>query len=209
MKTCGVLLQLILTLGAAAAGTLAQNPTDAPAAPDVTVLKFNWSKERIGWERDPFSGAVESPDEMRIRTRNERRIEDAKRGGNSIEIDRLRRDARADAAIIESQRRQAPPRYAFLYKASIKNNGAKTITAIDWDYVFYEAGTEREVGRRQFTSDAKIGAGKSKELSALASAPPAATVSVYKLDRDERQSLDGRVEMNRIVYADGSVWQRP
>ena len=143
MKACGLLLRLMLALGAASALALAQNPTDAPAAPDVTVLKFSWSKERIGWERDPFGGAVESPDEMRIRTRNERRIEDAKRGGNNIEIDRLRRDARADAANIESQRRQAPPRYAFLYKASIKNNGAKIITAIDWDYIFYEAGTER------------------------------------------------------------------
>jgi len=209
MKACGVLLRLILTLGALAAGALAQDPTDAPAAPDLTILKFSWSKERIGWERDPFGGAVESPDEMRIRTRNERRIDDAKRGGNNTEVDRLRRDARADAAIIESQRRKAPPRYVFLYKASVKNTSEKIIKAIDWDYVFYEAGTEREINRHQFSSEEKIGAGKSKELSALISAPPTRTVSVYKIDKNERQSLDERVEIVRIEYSDGSAWQRP
>ncbi len=205
MNALGVLL-LISTLTAASP---LQSQTISPATNGVIIHKFSWSKERIGWERDPFGGAVESYDEMRVRARNEKRIDDAKRGGSSADIDRLRRDARADAAIIEKQRGKAPPRYVFLYKASIKNGGEKIIKAIDWDYVFYEAGTRREINRYQFTSEEKIGAGKSKELSALISTPPTRTVSVYKLDRNERESFDERVEIVRIVYADGSVWARP
>ncbi len=133
MKAHGILLLLFSTLIAVSS---AQNPTSSPVAPGVSVIKFTWSKERVGWERDPFGGVVESYDEMRARTRNEKRIDDAKRGGNTGEADRLRRDARADAAIFESQRRKAPPRYFFLYKASVRNDGAKIIKTIDWDYVF-------------------------------------------------------------------------
>ncbi len=206
MNALGVLL-LVSTLTATSP---VQNPTNSPDTNGVVIHKFSWSKERIGWERDPFGGPVESYDEMRVRARNERRIDDAKRGGSSAEVDRLRRDARADAAIIKSQRGNAPPpRYVFLYKASVKNGGEKVIKAIDWDYVFYEAGTGREINRHQFTSEEKIGAGKRGELSALISAPPTRTVSVYKLDRNERESFDERVEIVRIVYDDGSVWARP
>ncbi len=206
MNALGVLL-LVSTLTATSP---VQNPTNPPGANGVVIHKFSWSKERINWERDPFGGPVENYDEMRIRARNEKRIDDAKRGGSSADIDRLQRDARADAAIIERQRGKAPsPRYVFLYKASVKNGGEKIIKAIDWDYVFYEAGTGREINRHQFTSEEKIGAGKSRELSALISTPPTRTVSAHKLDKNGRESFDERVEIVRIVYADGSVWARP
>ena len=45
-----------------------------PQDPGVEVLKSSWSKIRIGWERDPFSGPLENFDEMRSRARNERRV---------------------------------------------------------------------------------------------------------------------------------------
>src|ERR1051325_10528513 len=98
--------------------------------PDVEVVKFNWEKERIGWERDPFSGPIENFDETRARQRNERRIEDAKRG-NSAEIDKIKREAKADAANIETQHKAPPSRYVFVYKATVKNSGSKAIKSID------------------------------------------------------------------------------
>ncbi|HVF88055.1 MAG TPA: hypothetical protein VM866_10715 [Pyrinomonadaceae bacterium] len=205
MKVFGMLVSVFLILLSV---SLAQTHTSPSDTAGVSVLKHSWSKERVGWERDPFGGAVENFDEMRARSRNERRIEEAKRGGSTSEIDKLKREARADAANIESQRRKAPPRYVFLYKTSVKNGGEKIIKAIDWDYVFYEAGTGREINRHQFTSEEKIGAGKSKELSALISTPPTRTVSAHKLDKNEREGFDERVEIVRIVYADGSAWAR-
>src|SRR6185295_13628740 len=119
--------------------------------PGVEVVKFNWSKERIGWERDPFSGPIENFDEVRARQRNERRIEDAKRG-NSAEIDKIRREAKADAANIATQHKATQSRYVFVYKTTIKNSGDKAIKSIDWDYIFIDRATQTETGRQQFKS---------------------------------------------------------
>jgi uncharacterized protein affecting Mg2+/Co2+ transport len=177
----------------------------------VTVIKSSWSKERINWEGDPFAGPLENFDEMRARARNEKRIDDAKRGGNQLDLNKAERDARADAANMEAVRKQQnkPARYVFAYKLSLRNDGAKAIRVIDWDYVFFDKGTTREVGRRQFTSEAKIAPGKSKELSVIARLPPAQTVSVQSLNEKERDALDGQIEIVRIEYTDGTIWKRP
>ena len=172
----------------------------------VEVVKFGWSKERIGWEGDPFSGPIENFDETRARQRNEKRIEDAKRG-NSAEVDRIKREARADAANIAAKHKDPPSRYVFVYKATVKNTSAKAIKSIDWDYVFLERGTENELGRQQFTSEEKIPAGKTKELVVTITKPPTKTISLTALNNNERGTLDGRVILVRIDYADGTSWQ--
>ena len=174
--------------------------------PGIEVVKFSWSKERIGWERDPFSGPIENFDETRARQRNEKRIEDAKRG-NSAEVDRIKREARADAANIAAKHKDPPSRYVFVYKATVKNTSAKAIKSIDWDYVFLERGTENELGRQQFTSEEKIAAGKTKELVVTITKPPTKTISLTALNSNERGTLDGRVILVRIDYADGTSWQ--
>src|ERR1700741_3377957 len=173
----------------------------------VEVVKSSWSKERIGWERDPFSGPIENFDETRARQRNERRIEDAKRG-NSAEVDKIKREAKADAANIAVKHKDTPSRYVFVYKTTIKNGGTRAIKSIDWDYIFLERGTENEIGRQQFTSEEKIAPGKTKELVVIISKPPTQTISVTALNKNESGSLDGRVILVRIDYADGTSWQR-
>jgi len=197
-----VLLALTTTIAKAQP---ALNPVEAPGA---EVTRFSWSKERIGWERDPFSGPIENFDEVRARQRNERRIEDAKRG-NSAEIDKIRREAKADAANIAKQHKATPSRYVFIYKATVKNLGNKVIKTIDWDYVFFDRATETEIGRQQFTSEEKIAPGKSKELVVTIRKPPTQTISLTALNKNEAGSLDGRVILVRIDYADGTSWQRP
>ncbi|HYP00045.1 MAG TPA: hypothetical protein VER76_07630 [Pyrinomonadaceae bacterium] len=193
----------------AAAGAQAQTLAGDP--PDLQIVKFSWSKERLGWERDPFSGPVESFDQMRVRTRNEKRISDAKAGGSSIEVDRVTREAKADSANMEEIRRQqqaAPPRYGFMYKVSFRNNGAQAIKSLDWDHVFFDPATKTETARHQFTGDEKISPGKQKEFTVFSPRPPSHTVSVQKLDKHERERLGEIIVVMRIQYADGSVWQR-
>ena len=167
----------------------------------VEVVKSSWSKVRIGWERDPFGGPLENFDEMRSRTRNERRI--AQGGG-----ERAKREAKADEANIAKQREKAPPKYYFIYKTKIKNNHTSAITQLDWDYVFFERGTENEVGRQEFTSDEQIGPGKTKELTVTITSPPTRTVSVTSLNLEERDRLTEKIIIVRIKYADGHIWQR-
>ncbi len=177
-------------------------------APDVQVVKYSWSKERVGWERDPFAGPIENFDEMRVRTRNEKRIMDAKRGGSSVESSKAERDALTDQALISAIHKAPPARYGFSYTVSFKNNGAKEITAIDWDYVFYDLVSQAELGRREFGSEQKIASGKTKELKFFISAPPVRRISVQALDKNERAGLGERIELVRIQYADGTSWQR-
>lgn len=184
----------------------AQSPSPQETL-DFTIVKHSWTKERINWEGDPFGGPVENFDDMRRRRVDERRVERARGSGNTAEAAKVEREMRSEQVI--KARPPAPPRYAFLYKVSLRNNTNKTIKAIDWDYIFFRNDTQSETGRLEFTSAEKIGPGKTKELDVMARQAPAKTVSVYALDKTERQGLNGQVVIVRLEYTDGSVWQRP
>ena len=189
------------------AGLVSAQSAGPSEAFDFTIVKHSWSKERINWEGDPFGGPVETFDDLRRRLADERRVGRARASGNTAEAAKVEREMRSEQVI--KTRPPAPPRYAFLYKVSLRNDTNKTIKLIDWDYVFFSNNTQSETGRLEFTSDEKIGPGKTKELNVMARKPPAKTVSVYALDKSERQGLDGEVVIMRLEYTDGSVWQRP
>src|SRR5829696_7154102 len=196
---------LALLIALAATVSNAQSVSISSDPPGAEVTRSSWSKERIGWEKDPFGGPIENFDEVRARTRNEKRIEDAKRG-NSAEIDKIRREAKADAANIAAKHKDPPTRYVFVYKATVKNSSNKTIKSIDWDYIFLERGTETEIGRQQFTSEEKISPGKTKELIVTITKPPTQTISLTALNNNERGTLHGQVVLVRIDYTDGTSW---
>ena len=205
MKIPLVMLAILLV----SAGVAAQPASPPPDGSNVTVLKFSWSKERVGWEQDPFSGPLENFDEMRVRARNEKRISDAKKGGSGSEVSRAERDAKTDAALVSSIHQSARPRYGFSYRVVVQNNSPKAIKAIDWDYVFVDQNALVEVGRRQFASVEKIAPGKSKELKFFITNPPTRTISVTSLNEGERKGLVEDIAIVRIEYADGTFWQRP
>lgn len=188
---CGCCLLLLLT-----SFVCAQEPSG------VEVVKASWSKIRIGWERDPFGGPLENFDEMRSRARNERRV--ATGGG-----ERAKREAKADDANLAAQRDKKPSQYYFIYKTKIKNNHTAAIVQIDWDYVFYEKDTDNELGRQEFTSDERVGPGKTKELVVTVTSPPTKTVSVTSLNLEERDRFSEKIVLMRIQYADGRVWHAP
>lgn len=187
----------------------AQDRGEALAPPDVQVVKYSWSKDRVGWEGDPFSGPIENFDEMRVRTRNEKRAMDAKRAAGSVEAGRAERDALTDQALIAALHTAPRARYGFTYKVSIENIGRKEISAIDWDYVFFDLETGNELSRREFASDGKIAPGKARELKYFIRNPPTKTISVQALNKNERNGLGERIELVRVKYADGTTWERP
>jgi hypothetical protein len=201
-------LSMVLLLGAMAIVSNGQSPANSQDPP-VVLLKFSWSKERIGWQRDPFDGPVENFDEMRARARNEKRIDDAKRGGNSVEVDRVKREARADEANMAQKHKNTPARYVFMYKVTVKNGSNKAIKSVDWDYIFLDANAQNELNRQQFTSEEKIGPGKTRELSIVSNRSPTMTISANVLNQNEREGLSEQVIVMRIEYTDGSSWQRP
>lgn len=200
---------LFLTLCIVCAGITAigQTPQSTENSPNLAIVKFSWSKERINWQQDPFGGPIESFDEMRVRSRNEKRIQDAKRGGVGAEVSKAERDARTDAALTAQIHQNKPGRYQFLYSVQVRNSSDKVIKAVDWDYVFFDVNNQDELGRRQFRSEERISPGKAKELKYFITTPPTQTVSIHSLDKNERANLGEVVVIVRVEYLDGSVWQ--
>jgi len=199
MRVAVVLLSILILSGV----VYAQSPSD----PAIELVKFSWSKERLNWEGNPFGGPNENFHQMQFRARSEKRVSDAKRS-NSAEIGKLEKEAKADAAIVEIENKNsAPPRYYFIYRASMKNLSPKAVKEIDWDYIFVDAATGDELDRHQFTSVQNIGPGKQKELAFPHSTPPTRRISVNALDKKERAGIEERVVILRVTYADGSVWE--
>jgi hypothetical protein len=91
----------------------------------------------------------------------------------------------------------------------IHNAGAKTIKLVDWDYIFLDPNTRKEVARHQFTSDETIKTGQIKEVNVFYLAPPVKIITAEMLDKKNAPSFDERVVLIRIQYSDGSVWQHP
>ncbi|HEY8225040.1 MAG TPA: hypothetical protein VIG25_07175 [Pyrinomonadaceae bacterium] len=201
---------LFIFLASVLPSLIAQTTASQSTVPEVEIVKFSWSKERLNWQHNPFGGPNENFHEMQMRARAEKRLTDAKRGGTTAETKKTESDAKADLKIAEARRENenaAVPRYVFLYRTSIRNSSNKQIKEIDWDYVFYDAASREELGRRQFTSVQKIDPGKSKELSFMITTPPTRRISVNALDKKERNGIEEQVVVVRITYADGSVWQ--
>ena len=91
----------------------------------------------------------------------------------------------------------------------MRNTGEKTIKLVDWDYIFLDPATQNEVTRYQFTSEEKIRPGKEAELDVFILSPPVRVVNARAMEKDEQVSSNERIEMVRIEYSDGTVWQRP
>lgn len=180
---------VVLTLVLCAATTAAaQTPAPAEQPAVIQIVKYTWSKERIDWEKNPFGRPTQISD-MRSR-----------RG--SILEERNAREAEKNR-----EKPAEPPRYVFNYKVTVINNAGKAISEIDWDYVFTDSASGEELGRREFTSVEKVGAGKRKELMVVISSPPTRRVSAYTLGKNERDGLAESVEIRRILYDDGTTWQ--
>ena len=180
---------MIAILGFCVTALRSQQPSN------VQIIEYNWVKERIGWEGNPLNATVENGGEARERARTERRV-------TSALEERLNRERKE-----EQKEKKDPPRYIFNYKVSLRNNSSKPIKEIDWDYIFADAATGELLGRREFTSVVKIGAGKKKALSVRVSAPPTQTISVYKIGENEGSGLTQTVVILRILYGDGTEWK--
>jgi len=189
-----------------------QEPPGLQGPPGAEVVKFTWRKERIpGWENNQFGSSFETYEAIRERSVNERRIQQARNAGNKAELSR-REDAakmHEEAKLPKGAKNTERPRDGYRYKVQIHNVGAKIIKLVDWDYIFLDPNTRKEVARHQFTSNETIKTGQLKEVSVFYLAPPVKIITAEMLDKKNPPSFDERVVLIRIQYSDGSVWQHP
>jgi hypothetical protein len=197
----GLLLFLSVTCIAAQAAAVPNRPDSL----DVEILKSQWYMEvnNPAFEKSPFGAIEELQQNNRVRKETRRQNEIRARRG------------------LPPQRTQSPPPplpqaetgsgkspNIYTYKVKIKNTGAKVIEKMNWDYIFFEPGTEKEVGRILFESErVNLGPGKTKQLSISTVYPPANTINVNNTGRKFRDQYSTQIVIQSIEYTDGTLWE--
>jgi hypothetical protein len=192
---CPALLLFLLP-----AGVSAQALPDSSGAQPVSVMQMKWSfKLNIpALNEDPLRANSEH-------TQAERDMKD------TIRLNGIR-GRQGLPPEVPPVRVRAPekgdhrPSTIYTYEAKVRNNGEKAIRTLIWEYVFFEPGTEQEVGRRRFISRTSISPGKTTNLVMRSSIPPIGAIDATKVDKKNGSQYVERVVIQTIEYADGSVW---
>lgn len=183
---------LIVGVAATQTTTAQEAPAHAVAdegPPGVVLLKLKWSREVHSlrrWDRGPYDASIgngppfpSSPDQLRYPAPTS----PFPRGG------------------------RLP--YVYHYTAKIRNEGAKEIRAVLWEYVVTDPGSKRELGRHQFFHSEKISEREEATLRGRSNSEPSKVVSAEGLEKDKRSPYDERVEIRCVAYADGTLWTHP
>ena len=201
MKTLSLMLLMLLLPACVAAQEVA---AVKPEAHGVSVVKSRWEKRvyNPALDADPLAGITDK-DELENQRRQTQRT-------NTTRARLGRRQLPIPMPTVEGVGRiplNETTTY-YLYEAKVVNTGAKKIRAVIWEFVLFDPETEREVGRHLFESKVGIGAGKSKGLSAWSTQPPATVVNASKSAKESRGQFSERVDIQRVQYDDGTVWER-
>jgi hypothetical protein len=186
---------------------------NAPGASDgspMNVVGYKWTKLRQVVEKPDTQGSAPAP-AMIPANRNferNRRVNDPAgvRDPNADTIDG--RSAALDKAVRESRSPKTVEVDGFAYKVKVHNVGPKVVEVLFWEYQFEEAADPSNLARRQFLCGVNIKAGKEKELLAWSATGPNGSISIDSLAAKPENPYREKVVINRIEYADGSIWQR-
>ena len=200
MKTLGLVLVMLLPAGAAAQESAAA----AAESHGVSVVKSRWQKRiyNPALDEDPMGGARDYR-RLELERREVQRVNAARAARGQTAVPTPMQNADSTASVPPNQTMTY-----YVYEVKVVNTGARKIRSLVWEYVLSDAETRQEVGRHLFETKVGIGAGKSKGLTAWSTRPPAATVDASKPDRESRGQFAERVDIHRVEYDDGTVWER-
>jgi hypothetical protein len=179
-------------------------PKDAPL---IAVLSFKWSRVRKTVKTEVVNSAParEMIADNKNYPRNARVNQPVgQRDPNEDTIDG--RSAAIEKIVQES--RTPPPKSVdtFSYEAKILNGSKKSIDVVFWEYQFIDPANGRP-SRHHFLCGVNLKAGKEKEMLAMSLSGPIDVVSLETLASGSTRFLE-KVLINRVEYADGSIWQR-
>lgn len=199
MKVLNLLLLLFLLAGGAAAQAIS-NPSSAPG---VSVIKQNWRRieRNPALDEDPM---LINQEEMELQ-----RVQRAIQRENALRIRRGQEPLPLPRGTPSRGSIGKPVSVEYVYEAKFMNTGTLKIRKLVWEYVFFEAGTEREVGRRRNESKVSISPGKTGNATVRSASPPAGIITIAQTGKKPREQYSEQVIIQSIEYADGSVWQRP
>ena len=200
-----MLLALLFTLALCARSGAAQ--TDGPS---LAVVGFKHAKTRYTVERADSAATTPAP-AMTAANRNferNRRANDPA-GVRDPNADTL--DGRSAAMEKNIQEARAPKRKeveGYEYRVKFRNGGAAAVEVLFWEYQFTETSNTSNAARRQFLCGVGIKPGKEKEVVSFSVSGPSNVVSAGSLANESGPDYAEKVVINRIEYADGSIWQR-
>ena len=201
MKAARFISLLILAFHVFGLPVIAQAVSDQSATSNVTVVDKKWRIDRRNpaLDKDP----VET---MNERDRAERQRKATERTNEIL----AERGMPAPTTQVPDAVREPGSRgtqVTYVYELKLTNNARKAIRTLTWEYVFFEPGTEVEVGRRRFVSKVNIGAGKTTNVVVRSGLAPTSTVDARHSGKKPREQYSEQIVIQSVEYDDGSVWR--
>lgn len=176
----------------------------------LVVTNFKWSRARRTVETPPPAGTIPARamiPQNRNFARNARINDPAGvRDPNADTIDG--RSEALEKSVQESRATKPKATDGFAYRIKVQNPGAKIVEIVFWEYQFQDPTDPSLLARKQFLCGVSIATDKSKELEGFSVSGPSDVVNVSTLANKSENPFKERVLINRIEYADGSIWQR-
>jgi hypothetical protein len=187
-----------------------QNAANFVKDSSVVVISAKWSKSRLTSEQAQSNSADVGPAPVVTpagRLYEKRRV-NASVNERSPDADTTDGRAAQLENIVQESRRSKPKTVdGYAYRIKVKNAGAKAIEILFWEYQFSEPSNPSSMVRRQFLCGININPDKEKEVLSFSLSGPSDVISVGSLAKSPT-SLREDVVINRVEYADGSIWQR-
>jgi hypothetical protein len=187
-----------------------QNGAVADDGSALAVLGFKWTKSRQTIAQPEKTINTPAPAMIPANKNFERnkRLNDPAgvRDPNADTIDG--RSAALEKSVQEARSPKPSPLDGFSYRVKVRNASAKVIEVLFWEYQFAESSNPTKVSRRQFLCGVNIKSQKEKELQAFSLSGPSDVISADSLGIKSENLYQEKVVINRVEYADGSIWQR-
>ena len=182
MKTLWLLTLIAFSL------TLQQQTVEREIA-DLTVIKFSWAKDlpkssMIRGAQNP-KGSISTP------ITNDRDL-----GSRRADLHTMEKKAAGSAQPLGGA--------GYLLRLELKNTGSAVVKSLIWE--FRPTAGPEDYEPKQYLCALHV---EPKEKRKLELWTPYAPVKVVSVDASSDALKDGEVIINRIEYADGSIWKKP
>jgi len=117
------------------------------------------------------------------------------------------RSAAIEKIVQESRVADPKPIDGFSYETRVRNGGTQQVEIVFWEYQFLDQANSI-VARHQFLCGVKIKPNKEKDLGVFSLLRPSNVVNASTVGDKSPAGFHERVLINRVEYADGSIWQR-
>ena len=176
----------------------------------VEVISYKWEKSRRVISLSQGSAMVPPVSAMNASNKNFARNVRANdpagvRDPNADTLDG--RSAAMEKSVQEARAPESKSVDGFAYKVRVQNKAANAVEVLFWEYEVIDPSNSTSLTRHQFICGVNITPNGKKELEGFSLAGPSNVINVDTLTKKDNQFQE-KVLINRIEYADGTIWQR-